>query len=93
VQQATVSQTLLDAYSAAQIAAQGVPARQTLVTAYTTALTTARVRLAAGLSTETDVLDAEIALAQAVRDLTGAQINALTSAAQLSALTGLNGAP
>ncbi len=93
VQQATVSQALLDAYSAAQIAAQSILPRQTSVTAYTTALSTARARLAAGLSTETDVLNAEIALAQAQRDLNTAQINALTTAAQLSALTGLSGAP
>lgn len=93
VQQATLNQGLLDAYSAAQVAAQSILARVSSVTAYTTALDTARARLAAGLSTETDVLNAEIALAQALRDLNSAQIAALTTAAQLSALTGLSGAP
>ena len=93
VQQASITQSLLDAYAAAQLAAQSIAPRQTSVTAYTTALATAQARLAAGLSTETDVLNAQIALAQAERDLNTAQITALTSAAQLSSLTGLAGGP
>ena len=93
VQQDSVSQALLDAYSAAQVAAQSIAARAGSVTAYTTALATARARLTAGLATETEVLSAEIALAQAARDLNSAQVTALTAAAQLSSLTGLSGAP
>ena len=93
VQQTSLAQTLLDAYAAAQVAAQGLLPRQSSVTAYTTALATARARLLAGLATETEVLSAEITLAQASRDLTAAQVTALTSAAQLSALTGLNPSP
>jgi len=93
VQTATVSQNVQDAYDAAQVAAQAISARQTSVTAYTTALDTVQARLAVGLSTETDLLNARIALAQAKRDLNTAQITALTSAAQLAALTGLTGAP
>lgn len=93
VQQASVAQTLVDAYTAAQEAAASITARQSSVTAYTTALATSRARFTAGLATETEVLDAQIALAQAVRDLTSAQILALTTAAQLSGLTGLSGAP
>jgi outer membrane protein TolC len=88
-----VSQALLDAYSAAQVAAQSIAARAASVTAYSTALATARARLTAGLATETEVLSAEIALAQAARDLNSAQVTALTTAAQLSSLTGLSGAP
>lgn len=76
VQQATLSQGLLDAYSAAQVAVQSLPARVISVSAYTTALETARARLVAGLSTETDVLNAEIALAQALRDLNRARATA-----------------
>ncbi|WP_456832321.1 TolC family protein [Deinococcus sp. UYEF24] len=93
VQQDSVAQTLVDAYSAAQVAAQSIAARASSVTAYTTALATSRARLTAGLATETEVLNAEIALAQAVRDLNSAQVLALTTAAQLSGLTGLSGAP
>lgn len=93
VQQASVAQTLIDAYNTAQVAAASLTARQSSVTAYTTALATSRARFTAGLATETEVLNAEIALAQAVRDLTSAQILALTAAAQLSGLTGLSGAP
>jgi len=93
VQQASVAQTLVDAYNSAQVAAASIAARQSSVTAYTTALATSRARFTAGLATETEVLNAEIALAQAVRDLTSAQVLALTTAAQLSGLTGLSGAP
>ena len=93
VQQATLTQTLQDSYNAASLAASSVLPRQTSVAAYTTAVNVARDRLAAGLATETDVLNAEIALAQAVRDLNSAQIAALITSAQLSALTGLTGAP
>ncbi|WP_424950914.1 TolC family protein [Deinococcus sp.] len=93
VGQATVTQNLLDAYSVAQLAAASVGPRVSSVTAFTTALATARARLAAGLATETEVLNAEIALAQAERDLNSAQTLALTTAAQLSAQTGLTGAP
>ncbi|WP_189093945.1 TolC family protein, partial [Deinococcus ruber] len=69
VQGQTVDQNALDAYNAARIAAQAIQARQTAVTAYTTALATVQTRFEVGLSTETDVLNAQIALAQAVRDL------------------------
>ncbi|WP_407569660.1 TolC family protein [Deinococcus altitudinis] len=93
VQEDSVAQTLVDAYSAAQVAAQSIAARASSVTAYTTALATSRARLTAGLATETEVLNAEIALAQAARDLNSAQVLALTTAAQLSGLTGLSGAP
>lgn len=93
VQQASLIQSLQDSYSAAALAASSVLPRQTGVAAYTTAVNVARDRLAAGLATETDVLNAEIALAQAVRDLNSAQISALITSAQLSALTGLTGAP
>ncbi len=93
VQQASLIQSLQDSYSAAALAASSVLPRQTGVAAYTTAVNVARDRLTAGLATETDVLNAEIALAQAVRDLNSAQISALITSAQLSALTGLTGAP
>jgi outer membrane protein len=93
VQQDSVAQSLVDAYNAAQVAAQSIAARASSVTAYTTALAISRARLTAGLATETEVLNAEIALAQAARDLNSAQVLALTTAAQLSGLTGLSGAP
>ena len=88
VQRQALDQGLLDAYSAAQIAAQAVPARQTSVQSDVTALATARTRLTLGLATQSEVLGAEIALAQAQLALTQAQLSALTTAAQLAALTG-----
>lgn len=72
---------------------QGDSVAQSLVDAYSAALDTSRVRLTAGLATETEVLNAEIVLAQAARDLNSAQVLALTTAAQLSGLTGQSGAP
>ncbi len=91
IQTQTTDQALKDAYSAAQIAAQAIPARQTSVAGYTGALDTARTRLAAGLATETEVLTAQIALSQAARDLNSAQLAALVASAQLAALTGPSG--